>query len=150
MRYKLAHLLALPLVLAVPLSPATATDPSFAIEHLQNIEETEARLVLAALVREQEKLRTEEGTYFHLYSGAPASYEQNTVGPREAFLALDLGNIWRVRRLSPQGETFPKYEIIVAHGSEDMDWKLTVMMGWADPAGRVDSVTMFLGPPPPF
>lgn len=150
MRPKLAHLLALPIVLAVPLVPAAASDPSFEIEFLQSIEDGEARLVLAALVREQEKLRAGESSYFHLYSGAPASYDQNTTAPIDAFLALDLRKVWRVKRLSPAGETFPKYEITVTRGSGSLNWKVTVMMGWADEAGRVETVTMFLGPPPPF
>ncbi|MBX7526058.1 hypothetical protein K3146_00185 [Qipengyuania sp. 1NDH10] len=139
--------------MAVVCSPVAAQESAAGqeIEHLQNIEIAEARRVLTAVRREQATLRRGEATYFHLYSGAPASYDQNKVAPIDAFVELDLGRIWQIKRISDKREVFPVYELTVTpNGLGQTMWKLTVQMGWADPEGRVERITMFFGPPPPF
>lgn len=106
---------------------------------------------MEAVRAEQAKLLSGEKSFFHLYSGAPASYEQNRIGPRDAFVSLDLSEIWRVRRKSPETEVFPLYEIVVIpNGHDSPIWKLEVQMGWANDVARVESIKMFYGPPAPF
>lgn len=127
------------------------SEPQSPAQHLQSIGSEEASRVLETVRAEQAKLLSGEKSFFHLYSGAPASYEQNRIGPRDAFVSLDLSEIWRVRRKSPETEVFPLYEIVVIpNGHDSPIWKLEVQMGWANDVARVESIKMFYGPPAPF
>ncbi len=120
-------------------------------QHLLSLDEGEASRVLDALRSEQEKLTNGEDTYFDLYSGAPASYDQNRIGPRDAFVDLDLGNVWQIERKSPKGEVFPVYKItLVPDGANAPIWTIEVKMTWPRDVTRIIEVTMFYGPPAPF
>ena len=61
-------------------------------QHLRSLDAAEASRMLDALRAEQAKLRDGGKAFFHLSSGAPASYDQNRIGPRDAFVALDMRN----------------------------------------------------------
>ena len=120
-------------------------------QHLRSLDVTEASRVLDTLRSEQAKLRNGQKTFFHLSSGAPASYDQNRIAPRDAFLALDLDHVWRIERKSPEGEVFPLYEItVVPDGHNAPIWKVDVQMTWANDVARIIEVRMFYGPPAPF
>ena len=120
-------------------------------QHLRALDAAEASRVLDTLRSEQAKLRNGQKTFFHLYSGAPASYEQNRIAPRDAFVNLDLGDVWQIERKSPDGEVFPRYELtIVPNGHDGLIWTIKVTMTWPRDVARIEQVTMFYGPPAPF
>ena len=125
--------------------------PELPAEHLKSLDASEASLLLGALRREQASLKNGEKAFFELYSGAPASYDQNRIGPRDAFVDLNLDHVWLIERKSPDGEIFPRYEITVApNGFDAPVWKLEVTMTWPRDVTRIIEVKMLYGPPPPF
>ncbi|GAB5349794.1 hypothetical protein [Alteriqipengyuania sp. 357] len=127
------------------------SQPDLPAEHLRSLDASEASLVLGALRREQAKLKNGEKAYFELSSGAPASYDQNRIGPRDAFVDLNLDDVWLIERKSPKGEVFPRYEITVApNGGNAPLWTIEVTMTWPRDVTRIIEVTMFYGPPAPF
>ncbi len=107
--------------------------------------------MLDALRAEQAKLRDGEKAFFHLSSGAPASYDQNRIGPRDAFVALDLDDVWQIERTSRDGAVFPTYRLtLIPDGQNAPIWTLDVTMTWPRDVVRIIEVTMFYGPPGPF
>ncbi|MEL7728064.1 hypothetical protein AAG612_00830 [Citromicrobium bathyomarinum] len=89
---------ALAWVLGAPGVLHAQSQPAAPAQHLRSIDAAEASRVLDALRQEQAKLREGKKTYFDLSSGAPASYEQKRNGPRDAFVALDLDDVWQIER----------------------------------------------------
>ena len=127
------------------------SQPDAPAQHLRALDAAEASRVLDTLRQEQAKLRNGQKTFFHLSSGAPASYDQNRIAPRDAFLALDLDHVWQIERKSPDGEVFPLYEItVIPNGHNAPIWKVDVQMTWANDVARIIEVRMFYGPPAPF
>ena len=85
--------------------------------------------MLDALRREQARLRDGRKAYFDLSSGAPASYDQNRIGPRDAFVALDLDDVWQIERKSRDGEVFPRYQLtLMPDGHNAPIWTVDVTM----------------------
>ena len=137
--------------LAAPGMLHAQSQPERPAEHLRSLDADEASRMLDALRSEQTRLRNGEKAFFDLSSGAPASYDQNRIGPRDAFVDLDLDHVWQIERKSPEGETFPLYELtIIPNGHNAPIWTVEVRMTWPKDVTRIIAVRMFYGPPPPF
>lgn len=120
-------------------------------QHLRSLDAAEASRMLDALRAEQAKLRDGGTAFFHLSSGAPASYDQNRIGPRDAFVALDLDHVWQIERTSREGAVFPTYQLtLIPDGHNAPIWTLDVTMTWPRDVVRIIEVDMFYGPPAPF
>jgi|GEM_PF-1558366 len=119
-------------------------------QHLRSLDAAEAIRMLDALRAEQAKLRDGGKAFFHLSSGAPASYDQNRIGPRDAFVALDLEHVWQIARTSREGAVFPTYQLtLIPDGHNAPIWTLDVTMTWPRDVVRIIAVDMFYGPPAP-
>ena len=137
--------------LGVPGALHAQSQPAAPAQHLRSIPADETSWVLDALRQEQAKLRDGRNTYFDLSSGAPASYDQNRIGPRDAFVALDLDDVWQIERKSRDGEVFPRYQLtLMPDGHNAPIWTVDVTMTWPRDVMRIIEVAMFYGPPAPF
>lgn len=140
------------LSVAIAAVPATARSQDDApAEYLTAIDADEAARVLEAVRSEQAKLANGEDAYFDLYSGAPASYAQSSVSPRDTFLNLDFSDVYHIRRESPPGEPVQRYEITIIPDVPDSPvWEIEVLIGWANRKAPVERITIFYTLPPPF
>ena len=76
---------------------------------------------------------------------------QNRIGPRDAFVALDLDHVWQIERTSRDGAVFPTYQLtLIPDGHNAPIWTLDVTMTWPRDVVRIIEVDMFYGPPAPF
>ncbi|WGM32772.1 hypothetical protein [Brevundimonas sp. NIBR11] len=123
--------------------PTEAREP-----HLQGLTAEEAAVLIGKLQDAQEKLRRGEAMYFELMSGAPASYPQTTMSPREAFLAADFSHPFQITRPRIDNPLWKPHQLILApDGPGNLLADVEVVLGFY---GDLDRVKIYYRPPHPF
>ncbi|MFC5344781.1 hypothetical protein ACETK8_01455 [Brevundimonas staleyi] len=123
--------------------PAEAHEP-----RLQGLTAEEAAVLILKLQEAQEKLRRGEAMYFELLSGAPASYAQTTLTPREAFLAADFSRPFQITRPRIDNPLWKPHQVILApDGPGNLLADVEVVLGFY---GDLERVRIYYRPPHPF
>lgn len=112
------------------------------------VADEEADLLLAQLRSAQERLTAGEFENFVLMAGSIASYEQANIPPREIFLGVDFGSVWRIECISDQPATRQSFRLSYApDGPGARYWDIRVTLR-SD--SEIDSVFLQYRVPPPF
>src|SRR4051812_4275936 len=121
--------------------------PAAAPARLEGLTEAQAAQLIGTLREAQRGLRAGEKLYFDLLSGAPASYDMTKVSPREAFLGLDLGQLFSIARLDRNRVALDTYRVTVQPERGGLLWDVEIRLG---SSGNLERVEMFYRPPAPF
>ena len=123
-------------------------DEQLRAPQLRGVTLADAEEVIAKVIEGQSKLRSGEEAYFHLLSGAPASYPMTTTSPRDAFLAADFRQPFSVERLPPANSSWKPYRLILTpNGVGNLLWEVEVVLGFY---GQIEKVEMLYRLPHPF
>ena len=124
-------------------SPSASKTP-----FLRGLTQDEANSIVAKLQELQKQLRSGEKVYFQLLSGAPASYPETTLSPRELFLEMPFEKTRWFERI-PNGNPLwkPHKLTIQLNGPGSLVWEVEVVVGFN---GNIERVEMFYQPPAPF
>jgi hypothetical protein len=128
----------------LPFHAAAQTTP--AIQLRGNLTQADAAMVIATVKDAQERLRRDEKLYFQLLSGAPASYAQTLITPRDAFLALSFDAPFSMENKSTGNRLWQPYRFEIV-GEQSLVWQVDVVLGFNNQLERVEILAR---PPHPF
>jgi hypothetical protein len=115
---------------------------------LHGLSASDAGALIKDLQDLQRQLKNGEKVFFELLSGAPASFPETEISPREAFLQMPFDKAIMIERARTDNRYRQPFKVIIApHGRGLAIWKVEVMR---DFGGRIERVTMVHGPPLPF
>lgn len=117
-----------------------------AIQLRGDLTPTDAARIVAVVKAAQEKLRRGENVYFELLSGAPASYEQTKIAPRDVFLALSFETPFSIENRSTGNRPWQPYRFEIT-GERSLVWQVDVVLGIS---GNLERVEILARPPHPF
>jgi hypothetical protein len=117
-----------------------------AVQLRGDLTQTDAAKIIAVVRAAQEKLRKGENVYFELLSGAPASYEQTKIAPRDVFLALSFETPFSIENKSTGNRLWQPYRFEIM-GERSLVWQVDVVLGIN---GNLERVEMLARPPHPF
>jgi hypothetical protein len=144
----LLHALVVGAVVAATTLPLHANAQATAAAAIQlrgGLTQADADTIIATVKDAQEKLRNGENVYFELLSGAPASYDQTRIAPRDAFLALSFDAPFSLSKLAGDRLWQPyRFEIT---GDQSLVSQVDVILGSGDRLERIEILTR---PPHPF
>lgn len=147
-------LLALGLLASMTLSTPGRADvapgtPADAVAtRLEGLSQAEAQGLIDKLQGAQSDLRQRDGLTFDLLSGAPASYRQARLSPRDAFLGVSFAHPYLVRKLSPDKTGRQAYLVeLLPNGFGRIVCDVEVVLGFD---AQIQRVQLYYGPPAPF
>jgi hypothetical protein len=108
--------------------------------------QADADKVIAAVKDGQAKLRRGESVVFELLSGAPASYDEARITPRDVFLALSFDTPFSIENRSTGNKLWQPYRFELK-GERSLVWQVDVVLGFYDNLERVEILAR---PPHPF
>ena len=113
---------------------------------LRGVTKDEADFLIGQLGKLQTQLASGENVYFELLSGAPASYPETAISPRQAFLEMPFDRTGWIERTSTHPQWVYKLTIQPG-GNGSMVWDVEVVL---DRDANVERIEMFTHPPAPF
>lgn len=128
----------------LPLDAGAQTAP--AIQLRGNLTQADAARIIATVKDAQESLRRDEKLYFELLSGAPASYAQTQITPRDAFLALSFDAPFSMENKSTGNRLWQPYRLEIT-GEHSLVWQVDVILGVSN---RLQRIEILARPPHPF
>lgn len=147
-------MLALGLLPATTLSaPAWAADgaggSAVASTRLEGLTPEAAQALIGKLQGAQEDLRQGKVSTFALLSGAPASFKQASMSPRDAFLGLSFARPFAIRMLAPDSTSrLRSYRLeLLPDGPGQIVCDVEVTLGFG---GEITRVQLYYRPPAPF
>jgi hypothetical protein len=129
---------------SIPLH-ANAQTPT-AIQLRGDLTQADAAKIIAVVKAAQAKLRGGESLYFELLSGAPASYEQTKIAPRDVFLALSFEDPFSIEYRSTGNRLWQPYRFEI-RGERALVWQVDVVLGIN---GNLERIEILARPPHPF
>jgi hypothetical protein len=148
------------LVLALSLLVSTVSAPSRAEEGAMTTPGQTAAVRLEGLTREasqdligqletaQRDLRQRNDLTFALLSGAPASYKQAKVSPRDAFLDISFAHPFSIKKLASDNASWKPYRLeLLPNGPGQIVCDVEVVLGFY---GQIERVQIYYRPPHPF
>lgn len=115
---------------------------------LENLTPSDAEKLVSTLKLAQQQIKAGDKLYFELLSGAPASYAETEIAPREAFLDVSFDDAWRLERIESRNLLWQPYKLVVpVNGLGKPMWYIEVVLG---SGGKIARVEMLWKAPPPF
>lgn len=130
------------------LAQATGGSSSSTVPFLRGLTQAEADALVKKLQGLQAQLRRGDKVYFQLLSGAPASYPETAVSPRQAFLDMPFEKARWFERISTGNPLWKPHKLAIQLGGPgSLVWEVEVVVGFYD---NIERVEMFYQPPAPF
>ncbi len=124
-----------------------ASQPATRAPYLRGLNADEAAAIIKKVQDLQARLRSGEQLHFDLLSGAPASYQETSVSPREVFLRMPFEKTEWVELISNDNKLWQRHRLSIQETPGGLLWDIEVVIGIN---GQVERVEMFNHPPHPF
>jgi hypothetical protein len=134
-----------PLPIAAQPADSVAEPP---VQQLSGLGADEASALVAQLGEAQNRLRAGEFQSFVLLSGSTAGNDMIERSPRDAFLRIPFGKVWRIERVLTDNRLWQPFKLAYApDGLGQRYWDIEVVLGIH---GQLERVTMIYRLPAPF
>lgn len=128
--------------------PREGMSVSTSATRLEGLTRESADDLIDKLEKAQRDLRQGDGLYFELLSGAPASYREAKVSPRDAFLDISFARPFSIKKLPSDNPSWNPYRMeILPNGPGRIVCDVDVVLGFY---GQIARVQMYYRPPHPF
>lgn len=114
---------------------------------LQGVSRETAQDLIGKLEAAQAALRQGRALTFALLAGAPASYEQAKVAPRDAFLGLSFTRPFAIRAQEDRAGRKVYQVELLPNGPGQIVCDVEVVLGFG---GQIERIEIFYRPPAPF
>ena len=115
---------------------------------LHGLSAEEATALVAKLEDAQRRLKAGDFQPFELLAGSIASNAMTKVSPRDAFLRVPFGRVWKIQRVGTDNRLWQPFRLAYApNGLGQLYWDIEVVLGFN---GNIERVLMVYKPPAPF